>query len=238
MTNKVFSEKEQKICDEAVNFVKNNKKLLIDTFANPDIYTARKEPITIFMAGTPGAGKTEVAKRLIEEKNTKPVHIDADQIRELFRDIGYNGKNSYIFQKACSHGVDKLFDYVQQKHLHAIVDGTFASKNSIENVHRAFGRDRKVFIYYIYQEPSVAWKAVKGRELEEGRNIPFDAFVDAYKKSRKNVNEAKRIFKDITLTLIIKNAQSDMEKQRINIDNVDSHIKKIYTDDELRNIIL
>ena len=171
-----LTNEELKKQEEAVSFIKDNKQLLIQKFAGSEIYTPRSEPITIFMAGVPGAGKTEVSERLIEELKTKPVRIDADDIRELFRGIGYDGKNSYIFQKACSHGVDKLFDHVQNKRLHAIVDGTFASNNSIENVRRAIGRERKVFIYYIYQDPTIAWKAAKGRELEEGRHIPKKSF--------------------------------------------------------------
>jgi UDP-N-acetylglucosamine kinase len=230
---------ESKKQEEAVSFIKNNKQTLIKKFANAEIYTPRNEPITIFMAGVPGAGKTEVSKRLIEELNTKPVRIDADDMRELFRDIGYDGKNSYIFQKACSHGVDKLFDHAQMKRLHTIVDGTFSSENSIRNVGRAIGRERKVFIYYIYQDPIIAWKAAKGRELEEGRYIPKEAFVRAYAKSRENVNKAKEIYANaIKLNVIIKNAEYNLEKQHLNINNVDSYINKIYTDNELDEAIL
>ena len=83
MTDNQFSGEEQKMCDKAVDFIKDNKKLLIETFANPSVYTTRQEPITIFMAGTPGAGKTEVAEGLIEEKNTKPVHI-VDKYKKTF----------------------------------------------------------------------------------------------------------------------------------------------------------
>ncbi len=234
-----LTEKEQKMCDDAVIFVKENKKMLIAKFADSEKYSTRKEPISIFMAGIPGAGKTEVAKRLIEETKINPVHIDADEIRELFRKIGYNGKNSYIFQKACSHGVDKLFDYVQSKKLHSIIDGTFASDNSMKNIERSLGRDRKVFIYYIYQNPIIAWKIVKGRENLEGRSIPKEAFIDSYFKSMENVNKAKNNFtENIKLNILFKNAESNLEKQVLNIYNIDYYVEKIYNESELRKIIL
>ena len=145
-----------------------------------------------------------------------------------------NGKNSYIFQQACSHGVDKLFDYVQHKKLHVIVDGTFASDNSIKNVERAMGRDRKIFIYFIYQDPAIAWKVAKGRELEEGRHIPRDVFIDAYYQSQKNVNRVKEEFQNtVKLNIIIRNIAKNREKRYEDIDNIDQYIKKIYTRDAL-----
>lgn len=85
-----LNESEQELSAKAVQYIKDNKKLLGDTFANSDIYTARSQPITVFMAGIPGAGKTEVVDNMIVEWKTKPVHIDADKIREMFRGIGYN----------------------------------------------------------------------------------------------------------------------------------------------------
>jgi len=85
---KTLSAEDIKLQNKAVKFIKDNKKLLINKFANPEIYTPRKEPITIFMAGMPGAGKTEISKGLVNELKTKPVRIDADEIRELFSGIG------------------------------------------------------------------------------------------------------------------------------------------------------
>ena len=235
---KVLSLEDIKCQATAVKFIKDNKKLLIEKFASPQVFTSREEPITIFMAGVPGAGKTEISKNIIKEKEIKPVRIDADDIRKLFKDIGYNGTNSDIFQQACSHGVDKLFDYVQYKKLHAIVDGTFASNNSIKNVERVIGRGRKVFIYFIYQDPEIAWKITKGREIKEGRSVPEEAFINAYTSSIKNVNEAKAIFKnEIELNIIIKNAQDNLEKQHLNKDKVDSFIEKVYSKNEIRDII-
>ncbi len=230
---RTLTQKEKEMQSAAVDFIKKNKTLLINTFADPHVYTSRNEPISIFMAGVPGAGKTEVSRRLIEEMKTIPVRIDADDIRTLFCDIGYNGKNSYVFQKAASHGVDKLFDYVQKKKLHAIIDGTFASNNSIHNIDRALRRNRKVLIYYIYQDPKIAWKIAKGRELREGRHVPKQAFIHAYKKSMENVNYVKKCYPEVKLNVVIKNTQDNLEKQYLNVQAVDPYIKKVYNNHTL-----
>ncbi len=51
-----------KEAEEAKKFIKKNKKLLIEKFANLDLYKPVVSPVTIFMAGSPGAGKTEFSK--------------------------------------------------------------------------------------------------------------------------------------------------------------------------------
>lgn len=233
----MLTKQEQEISERALVYVRQSKKQIQQKFADNRIYTPSDHPITVFMAGVPGAGKTEVSKRLIDEFDNKAVRIDADDIRDLFVTYGYNGKNSYIFQRACAKGVDILFDYVQQKKLHAIVDGTFQTKNSLENVRRALGRGRKVFIYYIYQDPFVAWKAVRGRESKEGRHIPKDAFIDAYFQSHDNANFVKKEYgQKVVLNLIIKNAEEGMEKQILNIGTIDGYIKKVYRREELEVI--
>ncbi len=221
---------EKQLGDESILFIKQNKHLLYDRFANDEFFTPRAEPITVFMAGIPGAGKTEVARHIIAQMRTKPVHIDADEIRELFRGAGYNGTNAHIFQRASSHGVDKLFDYVQQKRFHAIVDGTFAHNRVIENVERSLGRKRKVIIYFISQDPIIAWKITKGRERDVGRRVPKKAFIDAYFKSHENIKYIKEKFGDnIELNLIVKNAQTGLQKQYNNIDDIDPYIDMRYS---------
>jgi len=99
------------------------------------------------MAGSPGAGKTEVSKRLIEEFENKPVRIDADEIRQMFD--GYTGTNAHIFQSACTMGVNKLYDYALERRFNVILDGTFAYAKALENVGRSLCRNREVRIYYL-----------------------------------------------------------------------------------------
>src|SRR3989338_11423364 len=94
---------ENKIIAEARRFIKEKKKELIAKFADPVIYKPDNNPVSLFMAGSPGAGKTEFSKRLIEKFSTKPVRIDADDIRDMFD--GYTGDNAHLFQSACTIGV-------------------------------------------------------------------------------------------------------------------------------------
>ena len=78
----------------AIEFAKKNKELIASELTDKLIYILDEKPISIFMAGSPGAGKTEYSKNLIEMqekyKNHKVLRIDGDDLREKIP--GYTGK--------------------------------------------------------------------------------------------------------------------------------------------------
>jgi predicted ABC-type ATPase len=188
-----MTEEEIKLAEDAVAFVKNEKDKLIEKFANPSDCQPAESPISLFMAGSPGAGKTEVSKRLIARfTSQKPIRIDADEIREMLP--GYNGTNSHIFQRACSKGVDKLYDYAIEHKINVIMDSTFSSRETLRAIERSIKHGRKIEIYYLYQDPKLAWKFTKARETKEGRRISKEVFAKAFVGARENVNTIKKQF--------------------------------------------
>ena len=215
---------------------KEGKNKLLELFASPASYSVESKPITLFMAGSPGAGKTEVSKSFIKRFDRKPVRIDADEIRALCP--GYNGRNSSLFQKCADKGINILYDFCLDKNFNIILDGTFAYGNAIQNIERSLARSRTVEIWFIYQDPLQAWKITKAREAVEGRMVPMEVFIKAYFKSQENVNEAKEKFGDkVTLNFIIRDFEGDLEKLKVNIQRVDSYISKSYTEDTLRSAL-
>ncbi len=75
------------ISDNAIQYVKSNKAVLIEKFCSLSNFSPSNNPFTMFMAGSPGAGKTEFSKAIIPElqqrdPNCAIVRIDADEIRE------------------------------------------------------------------------------------------------------------------------------------------------------------
>jgi UDP-N-acetylglucosamine kinase len=98
--------------------------------------------VSVFMAGSPGAGKTESSKELLaelesNEPKTRILRIDPDDLRCEFP--SYTGRNSYLFHGAISIVVGKILDLA---HAHAqrqsfLLDGTLSSlKQARENVLR------------------------------------------------------------------------------------------------------
>lgn len=231
----------QEDADNARDFVKKNKRLIIDRFASLEKFPPKDNPFSMFMAGSPGAGKTEFSKAFIElfksDSSFYAVKIDADEIKRLIPQ--YRGDNSDIVQSAAILGVEKLYDYTLKHNQNVIVDGTFASYEvAFKNVKRSIDKGRIVSIFYIYQDPIVAWGFAQKREKLEGRYIPKEAFIQAFFAARENVNRIKADFGDrVIISLIEKNKidNSIIEKFQINIDNIDNHIKKEYTINSLKS---
>lgn len=222
------------ISDDALKFVKGNKKYLIQAFCSRDKYPPSKRPFTILMAGSPGAGKTEFSKSLIpilqkSDPECAIVRIDADEVRSIIPQ--FTGSNSDLIQAAASLGVEKLFDYVQDHNQNCIVDGTLANiLVARKNISRALKHGRKVGIFYIYQNPLIAWDFTKKREAVEGRTVPAEAFVNAFFSSKENVNLIKSEFgQQIELNVIIKNSLNGTEKTLFNVSAIDKRLGSDYT---------
>lgn len=228
--------------EKAKKWIKENKQLLFDKFADKGIHEPDNVPMTFFMAGSPGAGKTEFSRGLINmwEKNSdeKFVKIDADAIRWLIP--GYNGSNTDIFKGASTKGVDILYNYVLKNRLNAVMDSTFAFYNTARtNVERALKKERFIDIFYVFQDPLIAWQFTKKREIEEGRSIPIDFFINSFFQAKENVNKIKSIFKkDANLHLVVKDYSNNITKIETYIENVDNYLKIKYTQNELKKKLL
>lgn len=224
---------------KAKQWVRANKKRLYDTFCDLKKYPKTKQPITVFMAGTPGAGKTEFSKSLIDAFDHPIIRIDADEIREMMRDIGYTGANAHIYQQAVGAAVNNMYGHVIKRSQSALVDGTFAYDNWRENIDRSLRQGRLVEIYYIYQDPDIAWKYVKDRESQQGRAVPGSIFIRDYYASIENVQKAKNVFgNQVHLYLAKHNYQKEIEYVIVNIAKLATHLPKIYTVEELQAIII
>lgn len=231
-----MNDEEKKIEEEAFEWIKQHKKELFAKFADLEIYSSDSFPTTVFMAGSPGAGKTEFSKRLAEIFKQKPIIIDADEIRKMIP--GYIGKNSYLFQKAANKGVNFLYDYARSKNLNVILDGTFAYGGALENIENSLKHNRNVEIYYIYQDPILSWKFTKEREIKEKRNVPKKVFISTYLKSIENVASAKAKFKTrIKLNIVIKDFEKGLNALELNKESLENHIPKVYTGDELERLL-
>lgn len=229
---------EEQLIEEAYQYIKEHKLELIERFADPKVYKPDSEPVTLFMAGSPGAGKTESSKGLVERfMGNPPVRIDADDIRSIFPN--YTGSNSHIFQRACTLGVNLLFNHVVHNNINAILDGTFAYERAMENIERSLNHNREVIIYYLFQDPKVAWNFTQIREAKEGRRVSKEVFINAFLRARENVSQAKTRFGNtIILNLIIKDFTKNFEQAHPNIDHLEKYLEAVYTKEELEKLLL
>lgn len=227
---------DDEIVEKAHKWIKAHHKKLIDIFCHSSSIVPDEIPTTIFMAGSPGAGKTEFSRNLADTFEQKPVLIDADEIRKKVP--GYSGKTAYLYQKAANKGVNILYDYCCNKGLNVILDGTFAYAGAIDNVQHSLKHKRNVEIYYLYQDPLLSWSFTKIRERSEYRRVPKDVFITAYLKSMENVKKVKDQFgPKIKLNIVVKDFTTGLNKLELNKESIDSYISKVYTYVELESLI-
>lgn len=231
---------DKEILNQALEFARKNKKVLAGELTDVSIYQADEFPVSVFMAGSPGAGKTESAKNLVKRFSVGKhsiLRIDPDDIRG--RMPGYTGKNSSLFQSATSVIADVMQDYALKRKQSYIFDGTFTNvKRARENIQRSLNKGREVFIVYVYQNPIQAWKFVQARATTDGRVVPKDAFIDKYFMARTNVNLLKEEFgKQIKVHLIVKNIDGTDFGYFENIDKIDNYIPERYSIDNLEGLL-
>lgn len=202
--------------DFSLHYAKKNKKILISSITEgKDI---EEEKTAIFMAGSPGAGKTEVAQTLMALNNNLCI-IDADKFRALFP--GYIGNNSDEFQRGAALLVDAALDLVLKKGYSFILDGTFATAKVNQNIERALKKNYNVLVYYVYQDPFIAWDFTKKREVVEGRFVPKERFINAFFQSRKNLIHMKEEFQErVTINVLVKDFQNTISDFLMDIDNI------------------
>lgn len=225
--------------EDAKIFIKKEKRSLIEKFANIEKFPPTEKPFSFFMAGSPGAGKTEFSKRLIETMSPIPIiRIDADEIKEFIPQ--YTGKNSDVVQGAAAIGVDNLNYYALKHKQNSIIDGTFANYAvARKNIINCLNKKRQIRVFYIYQDPIIAWDFTRKREKLEGRYVPKEAFVDAFFKARENTMLLKEEFGEkVTLNLVMKNQNNTIAKIDYDISHtIDNHIKIPYNKKSLSEIL-
>ena len=214
---------------------KENKQKIIEGLCNDCESTETK--FALFMAGSPGAGKTETATRLAEERaEVSFIHIDQDKIKSMIP--GYTGEMAEKYHGAASIGVDIVFSHILKKGHNLILDSTFSNiEKAKSNIERTLKREYAVSIYFVYQDPENAWQFVEKRRESEGRVVPIESFVKQFIHSRITVNEVKKQFgKKVKLHLVLKTVDTEKgsikEAFNFNVDSIDGYIEKVYTSEK------
>ncbi|MDQ5893689.1 MAG: UDP-N-acetylglucosamine kinase [Patescibacteria group bacterium] len=229
------------IKERAEEYARKNKKVIAKEITNLSLFIPDEFPVSVFMAGSPGAGKTESSRNLIE-KLSKDSHfvlrIDPDELRSKFSE--YNGTNSSLFMSATSIIADNIQDCALKNKQSFVFDGTLSNLDrSKQNIQRSLNKNRFTQILYVYQEPLQAWNFVKAREQKDGRKVPLEAFINQYFLARTNTNLLKKEFGNkLRVDLVVKNIDGTDFNYRENIDVVDNYIPEKYTVDDLRKLII
>jgi predicted ABC-type ATPase len=221
---------EQRVCDEAISFARTNKKIIARRHTDKAQYPPEDEPVSVFMAGSPGAGKTEASVALLNLfADTAILRIDPDDLRSEFE--AYKGGNAWLFQGGVSILVEKILDFALDQRQSFLLDGTFSNLDiARRNVDRSLKKGRFVQILYVYQNPLLAWEFVKAREEAEGRRIRPEHFVEQYFAARDVVNALKLEYgSNVHVDVLLKHIDNSGRLYKAGVDKIDYHIPEHHT---------
>lgn len=141
-----LTENEATIQREALEYAKKNKKVIAKQFTDPQKFPPEENPVSVFMAGSPGAGKTESSIELLKKFSGTPIiRIDPDELRSEFKQ--YTGQNAWLFQAAVSVLVDRIHDLVLAQKQSFLLDGTLSRYEvASRNIKRSLENKRTVQI--------------------------------------------------------------------------------------------
>jgi adenylylsulfate kinase-like enzyme len=235
----------EKIKQAAEEFARQNKKRIAQELTDIAKFAPDEVPASVFMGGSPGAGKTEYSKNLIDsierDQKHKVIRIDGDELRQYLP--GYSGNNSYLFQGAISIIVDKIHDMAIDNKQTFLLDGTLSKYDkATSNIKRSLDKNRKVHIFYVYQKPEVAWKFTMAREKLEGRNIPKSIFIQSFLDSRYVIDRIRKDFNEkVVISLVKKNfethAVEDVVEIKADGPQIEHYIGIGYTRDDLEKLL-
>lgn len=171
---------------------KNNQDAVIKKFLED--YPPHQRKMAFFMAGIPGAGKTEFAENTINRLKPKLVPIEHDKLVEYIP--GYRPENYYDFRTAGSALVTRLLDECLKSDYGFIFDGTLSHEHGYRNIEKALKKGYFVQIVYIVQTAQAAWALTQDRELVKKRAIEKEGFVATCNKMNASLLGIFRRFKD------------------------------------------
>lgn len=217
-----------------------SKKIFVEEFVRRSGAKPVISPSAIFMAGLPGAGKTEFSKNLVDIiGGVKVVRIDMDEIASQIK--GYTPEKASEYREPATKLLNGILDRVFDEKIEFVLDGTFGSKNAIKNVKRAIGHGYSIKVVYIVQDPKLAWNFTKAREKVEHRAITQEGFISAYYNIIKNISEMASLLRKndiITLDIIWKNKDNSIDSWLPNVrEGIDKLLETSYNKKTLKEYI-
>lgn len=232
---------ERKLEEAAIAFAKAHRTSIARRLADSQLFPGEENPVSVFMAGSPGAGKTEASIELLNdlaaEGGPRVLRIDPDELRAELP--GYDGANAWIFQRAVVPIVERIHDLALKQKQSFLLDGTLSNYSVAErNLIRSLEKGRVVQILYVYQEPTSAWKFVQARERLDGRQIRPETFVEQYFAARQVVEAIKRKFgQDVKVDLLLKNLDGSNRSYHANVEQIASYVPEKYSVEDVQRLV-
>ena len=202
--------------EEAKNWIKDktNQQAVLTKILKGAKQNGRK--YAVFMAGIPGAGKTEFVRNSKSKIIKDAILIEHDQLVEHIK--GYSPENYYDFRKAGSILVTKLFDACLKQGMSFVFDGTLSHENGRRNIAKCIKNGYAVLVIYVHQDAKSAWQLTKSRELTKKRAIEKTGFIHTCSIINQNLREIFEQYHtsdQFTFWIIMKNGSPGLENSKL-----------------------
>ena len=194
----------------------------------------------IFMAGSAGAGKTETIQRMELEKRFIILDVDDIRVRNAYykKTEGERKGNAHLIQKAAGKGLNYCREHCINHGIAFVQDATFSNNGSVKLVKKLLKNKWSITIFYIYQDPEMAWHFTEMREQSEGRNITKENFVQSFTNSVINIEKVQQQFPDIEIFLVIKSGLETKKRTKLSKTNIITALTENHIDIPDRDAIL
>ena len=141
--------------------------------------------MAVFMAGIPGAGKTELVRRLTPDPFGGFTIIEHDELVKLLPN--YKPELAYNYRPAGSALISAILKRVWSQGQSFIIDTTLSSSTGKNNIKKTLARGYNVTVIHVHQSPDQAWHLTQKREIVTKRGISRDGFVATCQKINGNL---------------------------------------------------
>lgn len=93
-------------------------------------------------------------------------------------------------------------------------------------------------VYYIHQDPVIAWQFTKDHELVEKRGIKKSGFIETYYGLYDNLRSLQASGLPITFSVAIKDADNKVIARHENVQDIFSYIGPLLSRDVLSHVII
>lgn len=132
----------------------------------------------VFMAGIPGAGKTEFVDNLRQHPYCRNfVTIEHDKLVEYLPK--YKPENYYNYRSPANKLVSNMLRECLERGRSFIMDGTLAHGAGKDNIGKTLKRGYRVDVVYIVLDADKAWELTRKREKVTKRGIKESGFLSA-----------------------------------------------------------
>ena len=114
------------------------------------------------------------------------------------------------------------------------MDGTFSHDKALQNITHSLKR-HQVVLFYVWQDPILAWKLTQDRELVTKRAVQKDGFINSCIAVPKNIKKLLETHGSVITVVAIEKTENHRYQVLNKRSQIDELLERTYTKKELES---